>query len=302
MISPRWERRPEGLRRPAAVAAFLGWNDAAGAASTAVALVGKQLGASRIAVFDDEELFDYGTVRPTIDLSESGGGAIDWPKIEIYEARTPGADRDLLLMVGPEPSLRWRSFCAAVTELLEELGADLMVTLGSLLADVPHGRPVRLTGMASDPELLAGLGTRQPAYRGPTGIVGTLHQSACDRGMQAVSLWAPVPHYTANVMDPKGALALVRALEAVSGVSVDASELEDATTEHERRVSRAVDADPGLQDLVQRLERAADAEPGSDPSTLFGTGEDLAGELERFLRQRERGAGGEPEDDDPQVP
>ena len=301
MISPRWERRPEGLRRPAAVAAFLGWNDAAGAASTAVALVGKRLGASRIAVLDAEELFDYGTVRPTIDLSSSGGGEIDWPKIEIYEARTPGADRDLLLIVGPEPSLRWRSFCAGVLDLVEELGGDLMVTLGALLADVPHGRPVRLTGMASDPELIARLGTRQPEYRGPTGIVGTLHQSACDRGLQAVSLWAPVPHYTANVMDPKGALALVRALEAVTGVAVDASELEAATTEHERRVSRAVDADPGLQDLVQRLERAADAEPGIDPSTLFGTGEDLAGELERFLRQREPGAGEDPEDAGPQV-
>jgi proteasome assembly chaperone (PAC2) family protein len=275
------------------VAAFLGWNDAAGAASTAVALVGRRLRASRFAVIDDEELFDYGSVRPVIDLSRPGASApIDWPKLELYEARTPGADRDLVLLVGPEPALRWRSFCSAVLTVLDELGVELAVTLGALLADVAHARPVRLTGMASDEELLSGLGTRSPSYQGPTGIVGVLHQAASEHGLAAVSLWAPVPHYTANVVDPKGALALVRGLEAVVGVHVDASELEEAMVEHERRINRAVEADPGLQEMVRRLERAADEEPDIDPSSLFRTGEDLAGELERFLRQRELGLGG----------
>jgi len=292
MLELRWKRRPDDLRAPALVFAFGGWNDAAEAASTALAVVGRSFAARRQADVDPDELFDFQAVRPTIDLSEPGEGVMSWPEIALREARAPGAPRDLVLLGGPEPSSRWRGFCELVLDAAQGLGVELVVGLGALLADVPHTRQATLTGIASPPSLVEGMAFRAPSYQGPTGIVGVLHASAAARELQAVSLWVPVPHYLAGATNPAGALSLVRGLERVTGVAVKAGALEDAVAEWERQVTAAVERDPSAQELVERLERAHDerGESGLDPGPL-PSGDVLAGELERFLRQRD----GDPE-------
>jgi proteasome assembly chaperone (PAC2) family protein len=280
----RWDRRPEALREPVMVAAFGGWNDAAAAASHALTFVGERFAAERVATIDPEGFYDFQATRPLVDLSSPDASEIVWPDMEILAAEVPEGDHDLVLAAGAEPSVRWRTFCGLILDVANELGVRRLVTMGSLLADVVHSRPVRLTGMASHPTLIADLGFRQPSYTGPTGIVGVLHQAAVDRGMDAVSLWAPVSHYAAGLTNTKGSLALVRALERVSGVSMDARELEKAADTFEGQVSRAVAAEPRLQQLVDQLEAGA-----GDESTSFGplpTGDELAEELERFLREQ----------------
>lgn len=281
-----WERRPDGLRAPAVVCAFKGWNDAGDAASTAVQFVGTSLGATRFASIDPEEFYDFQATRPQVKVSDGGVREITWPVVEIFEARVPRAPRDLVLVVGHEPSMRWRGFCQLVIDLAEVLGAQLVVSLGSLLADVAHTRPIAITGIASDRSLVDRLDLMQSSYEGPTGIVGVL-QAACGKaGLPAASLWAAVPHYIASAPNPKAALALVRKLEGLVGVSVDASELERATVDYERQVNLAVQSDPDVQAFVERLERAADDEDEPmDPRDL-PSGDRLASEFQRFLKQR----------------
>src|SRR5919198_302613 len=283
-----WESRPHNLRAPALVCAFTGWNDAGDAASAALRFVGASLGATRFAQIDPEEFFDFQATRPQIRLVEGRTRELSWPSIEIYEARVPRAHRDLVLLQGPEPSFRWRSFCASIVELAEALGVQMVVTLGALLADVPHTRPVPINGLSSDEGLVERLDLRPTNYEGPTGIVGVLQAACQDAGMPTASLWASVPHYVAAAPNPKAALALVRKLEALLGVAVDASELETASMEYERQVSLAVQSDPDVQAFVERLEQAAeedDADQLPDPRNL-PSGDVLAREFQRFLRQR----------------
>ena len=282
----RWERRPDPLRAPALVCAFKGWNDAGESASSALTFVGAGLKARRFATIDPEEFVDFQSTRPTVRLDEGYTRRIDWPEFELYEARVPRAPRDLILLSGPEPAMRWRTFCENVIELAEAMGVQLVATLGALLADVPHSRPVGVTAHASDPALVERLGLAPPTYEGPTGIVGVLQNACATAGLPSASLWAAVPHYVAVVPNPKGALALLRRLESLVGVTVDASELEDAATEDEQQVSRAVELDPDVQAFVERLERAADEDAGRpDPGSL-PSGDVLAREFQRFLRQR----------------
>jgi predicted ATP-grasp superfamily ATP-dependent carboligase len=283
----RWERRPDGLRAPALVCAFKGWNDAGESASSALTFLGAGLNATRFATIDPEDFVDFQSTRPTVALREGLSREITWPEFEVYEARIPGAARDLVILTGPEPAMRWRTFCATVVDLAEALGCQLVVALGALLADVPHSRPVGITGLASDQGVEQRVGLSRPTYEGPTGIVGVLHAACTDAGLPTASLWAAVPHYVAVVPNPKGALALLRKLESVVGVTVDASELERAASEYERQVSRAVELDPDVQAFVERLERAADEEEEAnpDPSSL-PSGDVLAREFQRFLRQR----------------
>jgi proteasome assembly chaperone (PAC2) family protein len=281
----QWEYRPDGLRAPALVCAFKGWNDAADAASTAVTFVGGALRARRFATIDPEEFYDFQNTRPRIKLNDRQTREITWPAVELYEARVPRAPRDLILLAGSEPSLRWRSFTKVVVELVEALGAQLTVTLGALLADVPHTRPVSITGMASDPTLVSRLGLVSSSYEGPTGILGVLHAAFNEAGLPAASLWAAVPHYIAATPNPKAALALVRKLEGLVGVAVDASELETAAADYDRQVNLAVQSDPDVQAFVERLEQAAGTEGPEDPGAL-PSGETIARDLQRFLRQR----------------
>ncbi|HWE34539.1 MAG TPA: PAC2 family protein [Solirubrobacteraceae bacterium] len=281
----QWEYRPDGLRAPALICAFKGWNDAADAASSALTFVGQALSAQRFATIDPEEFYDFQATRPKIKMVDGRAREIVWPEVELYEARIPRAPRDLILLVGTEPSFRWRTFGQIVVELAEAIGAQLMVTLGALLADVPHTLPVSVTGLASDPALVARLGLQQSSYEGPTGIVGVLHAAFQQAALPSASLWAAVPHYIAAAPNPKAALALVRKLEGLVGVAVDASELEAAAADYERQVNVAVQSDPDVQAFVERLEQAAESEADDEPTSL-PSGESIARDLQRFLRQR----------------
>jgi proteasome assembly chaperone (PAC2) family protein len=280
----RWERRPDGLRAPALVCAFKGWNDAGESASSALTFMGAALEAQRFATIDPDDFLDFQATRPTVRLVDGVTRRIDWPEWEVYEARVPRAPRDLVLLAGPEPSMRWRQFCAMVVELAEALGAQMVVTLGALLADVPHSRPVSVTGLASDAALIDRLDLQAPTYEGPTGIVGVLQSACTQAGLPSASLWAAVPHYVAVAPNPKGALAILRRLESLVGVTVDASDLETAAVDYERQVSRAVEMDPDVQAFVERLEKAADEEDATSPDVP--SGDVLAREFQRFLRQR----------------
>jgi proteasome assembly chaperone (PAC2) family protein len=281
----QWDHRPDGLRNPALVCAFKGWNDAADAASSAIEFVGASLHAERFAVIDPEEFYDFQATRPRTKLADGQTREIVWPAVELFEARVPKADRDLILMAGSEPSFRWRTFCEIVVELAEALGTQLFVTLGALLADVPHTRPVSVTGLSSDKALVSRLGLAPSSYEGPTGIVGILHAACQQAGLPSASLWAAVPHYIAATPNPKASLALVRKLEGLVGVVIDASDLESAASDYERQVNVAVQSDPDVQAFVERLEQAAGEDSGDEPPSL-PSGETIESELQNFLRQR----------------
>ncbi|HEY4897513.1 MAG TPA: PAC2 family protein [Solirubrobacteraceae bacterium] len=282
-----WDRRPDGLRAPAMVCAFQGWNDAGDAASSAVSFLSSSLDAKRFARIDSEEFYDFQANRPMIRFGENEKREISWPTVEIFEALAPRAPRDIVLVQGIEPSMRWRSFCGHVVDLAEALGVQIVVSLGALLGDVPHTRPVALSGHASDTGLLERLGIQPSAYEGPTGIVGVLHTACADAGIPAASLWAAVPHYVAAAANPKAALALLRRVEALIGVSIDVTELESAAGDYERQVGLAVQSDPDIQAFVERLELAADSEEDTAPDEL-PSGDVIAREFQRFLRQRGR--------------
>ncbi|MFN8121804.1 MAG: PAC2 family protein [Thermoleophilia bacterium] len=278
-----WEHRPQDLRDAVIVAAFRGWNDAGAAASTAAAALTGELGARRVGALDGEDYFDLQATRPHVDLTLPQP-ELRWPEIEIQHA--DGGARDLLVVTGPEPSMRWRTMCTVLLDELTALGAATVVTLGAFLADVPHTRAARLTGMSTDRDLARRLGLRDPSYRGPTGIVGVLHHIASARGLRATSLWAPAAHYAAGIPNAKAGLALVEAFTAVTGATVPTGALRASAEAFERQVDRAVRDDSRLMDLVRQLETAADAAEAPAPPDL-PSGDELAEELERYLRERE---------------
>jgi predicted ATP-grasp superfamily ATP-dependent carboligase len=282
-----WDRRPDGLRAPAMVCAFKGWNDAGDAASGAVSFLAGALNAKRFAQLDSEEFYDFQANRPCIRLTSQEAREITWPTVEIFEAQAPRAPRDLVLVQGVEPSLRWRAFTGHIVDLAEALGVQVVVSLGALLGDIPHTRPVALSGHATDPALMERLGMHASTYEGPTGIVGVLHQACAQAGLPSASLWAGVPHYVAAASNPKAALALLRRVEGLIGVSVDVSELESAAAEYERQVGLAVQSDPDVQAFVERLEQASDSEVDDTPGDV-PSGDLLAREFQRFLSQRGR--------------
>ncbi len=285
-----WEGDPPDLRSPTLVAAFVGWNDAASAATTALEAVAVSLESEVIARVDPEEFFDFQDTRPTVRLTAGQTRRIEWPANTLISAPAPTAERDLLLLSGTEPSLRWRSFTELVVQAAERLEVEMVVTLGALIADVAHTRPVPITGLATDPELVQQLGLSRSRYEGPTGIVGVLHDACRRRGITSASLWAAVPHYVAAVPNPKAAMALLRRLESLTGVAIEASELEEAAERFDEQIDRAVAANPEIEELVERLEQeqADSVELDDVPS-----GETIASDFQRFLRQRgERGSDG----------
>ncbi len=274
------------LRDPVVVVAFRGWNDAASAASTAIASIGEQRGATRIGAVDPEEFYDFQVTRPIIDLT-GPAHTLSWPEVEIMAARCPDADHDLILVLGGEPSMRWPTFCRLLLDAVQALGARRFVTLGALLADVPHTRDVTLTVMATQDGLAEGMDTRPPTYRGPTGIVGVLHVLAAERGMEAVSLWAPTSHYAAGVVNHKAELALVEGVGRVTGVTLDTTDIRSNAREFEEQVDQVVAGDPRLQQLVEQLEQAAEEEEAGMGDQELPSGDELVAELERFLRERQ---------------
>jgi predicted ATP-grasp superfamily ATP-dependent carboligase len=266
------------------VCAFQGWNDAGDSASTAVAFMATALGGRRFARIDSEQFYDYQANRPAVSYTETGEREIEWPTVEVFEVRAPRATRDLVLVQGVEPSLRWRSFSAHLVDLAEALGVQVVVSLGALLGDVPHTLPVSMVGYASDPSLIERLGMKTSTYEGPTGIVGVLHGACVKAGLPSASIWAGVPHYVAAAASPKAALALVRRVEGLVGVAVDVTELEAASADYERQVGIAVQSDPDVAAFVERLEAAAEEED-ENPEDL-PSGDVIAREFQRFLRQR----------------
>ena len=279
-----WEAEPPHLRSPVLVCAFAGWNDAAGAATTALTAAAESLGAEVVAQIDPEDFFDFQANRPTISLAEGQTREIEWPGNVLLTATPEGAERDLVLLAGTEPNLKWRTFSEGIAEAAERLGVEMVVTLGALVADVAHTLPVPITGLASDAELVERLDLERSTYEGPTGVVGVLHDACARRGIPSASLWAAVPHYVAAVPNPKAALALLRRLEGLVGVAVEASALEEESESFEDQVSNAVSANPEIQELVQRLEseQAEQLDMGED----IPSGESLAEDFEKFLRQR----------------
>jgi len=268
------------------VAAFEGWNDAADAASGAVAWLRLRWRATRFARIDPEEYYDFTAVRPTVRLSEGRTRIIEWPENTVHAAQVAGAEHDLLLLQGTEPSLRWRRFTEQVVEAARELDAHMVITLGSLLADVPHSRPVPITGIASDGALVERLGYERSTYEGPTGIVGVLHHECAKAGISSVSLWASVPHYVAAAPNPKAALALIRSFEGVAGVAVEALDLEESAADYERQVSAAVASDPEVKSFVERLEQTLDEAQPDMPPERIPSADSIARDFQRFLRQR----------------
>jgi proteasome assembly chaperone (PAC2) family protein len=280
--------RPQ-LRRPALVCAFRGWNDGGQGASLAGSFLARAWSAQKFAEIDPEPFFDFQATRPHISFAEEGGRRIDWPENGFFAALLPSGDRDVALLLGTEPNLRWRGFCSLVTSLAGELGIELVVTLGSLLADVPHTRPAPVTGNATDPELIHRLGLQPSRYEGPTGIVGALHDACRAVSIPSLSLWAAVPHYVSMTPSPRAAKALGDRLAALLEVPLDTAELERASETYMQQVSEAVAADPDTAAYVDELERRVDEllEEGDLPS-----GDSLAAELTRFLRERDEDENG----------
>jgi predicted ATP-grasp superfamily ATP-dependent carboligase len=285
----RISSRPS-LERPTLIAAFRGWNDGGQGASLAAGYLAKLWGAERFAEVDPENFFDFQATRPHVTLEEGVTRRLDWPATVFYHGRPPGIDHDVVLLLGIEPNLRWRTFTDIVVDFAKELGTELVVTLGALLADVPHTRPCPVTGTASDEQLVERLGLSASRYEGPTGVVGVLHDACRRVDLPSVSLWAAVPHYVSLTPSPRAALALCERLGDLLGTSIETEELEEASAAYVDQVSEAVSSDPDTASYVEELETRADEILEED----VPSGEALAAELTRFLRNRERG-NGEPE-------
>ncbi len=289
----RWERRPTDLRAPVLLAAFRGWNDAGEAASFALGYLQATLDATTFATVPPEDFFDFQSHRPRIHIEDGElKSPVEWPRVDILQTK-PAPERHLILVNGSEPSMRWPTLCNAILDMAAELGVELVVTLGALLADVPHTRPVRISGLSAPPELLEPLGLRRPDYQGPPGIVGVLHAMTAERSLRSASLWAAVPHYVGAAPSPNAALALLRAAQDVAGLTIDLADLEHAVGQFEEQVNEAVRRNPQAANLVDELERAYDSE-ADQPFGPIPTGDAIAAEFERFLREQ-----GGPERDDP---
>jgi proteasome assembly chaperone (PAC2) family protein len=258
--------------------------------------MGASLEAARFATIDPEQFVDFQATRPQVKLVEGSSRAIEWPEWEVYEARVPRAPRDLVILTGPEPSYRWREFCGQVVELAEALGVQLVVTLGALLADVPHTRPAPVTGAATDPRLVEELGLQLSRYEGPTGIVGVLHDACRAADLRSVSLWSAVPHYVSLAPSPRAAKALCVRLADLIGVPIPTVELDEAEEEYATQVSEAVASDPETQAYVEELEQRADSLDSFTEEGQLPSGDALADELTRFLRDRDRRSSDEPDE------
>ena len=275
--------RPE-LRRPVLVAAFRGWNDGGQGATLAAGYLAKQWEAERFAEIDPENFYDFQATRPHVSLEEGMTRKLDWPENGFFHAEIPGTGRDAVILLGTEPNLRWKSFAQLVLGLGQDLGVERVVTFGSLLADVPHTRPAPVTAAATDESLMDELGLEPSRYEGPTGIVGVLLDSSRRAGITSLSLWAAVPHYVSLAPSPRAALALVRRFGELMSIDVDVDELEQAANEYSEQVSEAVSADADTAAYVEELERRVDMLTAEES---LPSGDTLAAELSRFLRERD---------------
>ena len=275
------------------LAAFDGWNDAGEAATTALDAVGDGLAAETFATIDPEEFYDFQATRPTVRLVD-GHRRVEWPAIELRAAHLPAADHDLIVVRGQEPNLRWRTFATEVVELASSLGVEMLVTVGALLADVPHTRPVQVVSSAGDRDLAERLGLRVSRYEGPTGILGVLGDAATKEGIPTVGLWAALPHYLNLAPNPWGAMALVRELRRLLPMAVDTSALAGQTDAFDTAVAELVEENPELAGYIERLEADTDEDEDDEEEGSPGLAdlppEELVAEVERFLRDHPGGS------------
>ncbi|HET8751795.1 MAG TPA: PAC2 family protein [Gaiellaceae bacterium] len=276
--------RPD-LRRPVLVAAFRGWNDGGQGATLGGGYLARQWGAESFAEIDPENFYDFQAVRPHVSLEDGLTRKLEWPANTFMHAPIPGLDRDAVILLGVEPNLRWKTYANLVLELVQDVGVELVVTLGSLLADVPHTRPAPVSAAASDPALVEELGVEPSRYEGPTGIVGVLLDACRKEGIASVSLWAAVPHYVSLAPSPRAALALCRRLGELVETEIDLAELEQAAEEYSEQVTEAVASDAETAAYVEELEQRVDMMEAAEE---LPSGESLAAELTRFLREREQ--------------
>jgi proteasome assembly chaperone (PAC2) family protein len=282
---------PQGLRRPVLITAFSGWNDAAESATTAARYLATTFSAEKFAEIDPEEFYHFGLSRPYVRY-KSGSETereIVWPATEFSVARSGGLPRDLIIGVAIEPHLKWRTYCGSVLELARRCEATLVVMLGALLAEVPHTRPVRISGTASDPELAARLAVRPTRYEGPTGIVGVLNTACREGGIATASVWANVPHYVSGIENPKAALALVQRVLTLLNLEADLGDLEEASRQYDQNLAEIVAQNAKIKAYVAKLEsRDAAEEPEANPAPAsdLPPASELVAEIEQFLRQQ----------------
>ena len=274
-----WHRR-DRRRDPILFAAFEGWNDAGDAATMAARHLREAWDLTLVAELDPEEFYSFTDTRPLVAFDDGGLRRIDWPTNRFWAGAVPGTDRDVVVLEGIEPNLRWRTFGEQFTGVANELGAEMVVTLGALLTDIPHTRPTSVVGTADDTDLITRLDLRASSYEGPTGIVGALHQSCRTAGLDSISLWGSVPSYVPGSTSPKAALALVERIGRLLEAAVPTTELEIATVDYERQIDELVQEDEESSTYVAELERVYDEQ------ALLGDGSELVDEVERFLRDR----------------
>jgi proteasome assembly chaperone (PAC2) family protein len=269
------------LRNPVVIAAFEGWNDAGEAASGAVEELARQWDAEAVAALDPEDYYDFQVNRPTVELGDDGTRRIIWPTTRLLVVRRPELDRDLVLVDGIEPSMRWRAFVVELLSFAQDAGASLIVSVGALLADVPHTRPIPVTATTQHQGLALEHGLEESQYEGPTGIVGVLADAAGQAGLPALSLWAAVPHYAGGVPSPKATLALLRRVEELLDMTVPLDDLQEQARAWERGVDELAENDTEVAEYVKALEQAKDTADLPE-----ATGEAIAREFERYLRRR----------------
>jgi hypothetical protein len=280
---------PENLRRPMLIMAWTGWNDAAESATTAVRYVGNAFGARRFAAVDPEEFYHFGLTRP-LARYKSGSETereIVWPVTEFSISQSADLTRDVIVGVAPEPHLKWKQYCGLLLDVARRANVTLVLTLGALLAEVPHTRAVKLSGGASDPEIAQWLGLRPSRYEGPTGIVGVFHTMARDAGFSTASLWANVPHYISGIENPKATLALVRRVLGLIGGAPDLTDLEDATRQFDSNLAEVVGQNKKIANYVAKLEASdVEEEPPAAGGSDLPPSSELMSEIEQFLRQQ----------------
>jgi proteasome assembly chaperone (PAC2) family protein len=281
---------PGALRRPIVITAFSGWNDAAEAATTAVRYLATSFHAEKFAEIDPEEFYHFGLSRPYVRFKNDSETEreIVWPATEFSITQSSALARDLVVAVAIEPHLKWKTYCNAVLELARQCDASLVLTLGALLAEVPHTRPVRLVGGASDPDLAARLGLKPTRYEGPTGIVGVLNTMCREQGIATASLWANVPHYISGIENPKASLALVRRVLALINGTADLKDLDEAVRQFDQNLTEIVAQNEKIAGYIAKLE-SRDAEEGPEgpvSESDLPPSADLLAEIEQFLRQQ----------------
>lgn len=276
------------LRNPVMIIAFSGWNDAAEGASGAIEHLlsiwrekDDEVVPQLIADVDSEEFYDFQVNRPQVTIDESSIRSITWPTTQIFGLAIPSMERDLVIVTGVEPSMRWKSFSHELLDLADDLEVSLVITLGSLLADTPHTRPITVTGTGAHPNIAERLGVAVSKYEGPTGILGIIQDGCMRRGIDAISLWAAVPHYASGSPSPKASLALINSIEDFLDISIPLGTLSEDSDEWEKSVDDLAAEDSDVAEYVKALEESKDAAELPDVS-----GDSIAKEFERYLRRR----------------